>query len=95
MENKIKLNSELSGLNPQQQRMLKRLNWILVELANLGSEEEYFTFSSEALKLCAAIIKQSTVTNPEVESYREQALEYALETLLEQVQRSVIVSYDN
>jgi len=95
MKNNIKLNSEISGLNPQQQRMLRRLNWLLVELTSLDSEEEYFTLSSEALKLCAAIIKQSTLRNAPTASYKEQALECALETLMEQVQNSVIISYDN
>ena len=95
MTSNYKGNLEITGLSPQQQRMLRRLNCVLIELSSADSEEEFFSFSTEAMQLCAAIIKQSTLRSNASNGYREQALELALDTIMEQLRNSTIVSFDN
>lgn len=98
--NKEKLFIEIdaSELSPAHKRLLRTLNTLLQQVLTTEQEDLYFEGSAEIMRQCAALIKQARfIDNEKMASipYAEQALEFSLDTLQEQIEGMKVVSYDN
>jgi hypothetical protein len=99
--NKKKINLELDAteLTPEQIRLVKTLNSMLVHVLTTDEESEFFDGSAEFMKTAAKLIKQAHFTTDLVDvdniPYAEQALEYSMDILQEQICGAKYMSYDN
>jgi hypothetical protein len=92
--NKLEVKTE--DLNPQQIRLLKSINSMLTHIMTTKEEDEYFDGSSELLRLVASAVKKANFckTDNEIE-YGQQALEFCVDTLSDQVYEENLIKYDN
>ena len=69
---------------------------MLAHVMQTNDEEEYFDGSSELLRLVATAVKkaQFSQNNSEIK-YDQQALEYCVDILSDQVYTDDVVQYDN
>ena len=98
MSEKSQISFDTKLLEPQQLRLLKRINHLLLELTHAENEEEYFQASAEAMRICASFIKQSNYANKCKSTdinYSNQAVEFALELLTESIEKAKVVTFDN
>lgn len=97
--NVIRMELETEFMAPNQIRLLRQVNHILMQLATTDDEEAFFRSSAEALRLCASMIKQSNfagkLEDAEEIPYGDQALEYSLDSLNEHILKSKVVTFDN
>ena len=91
----ISLEIDTTFLSPDQIRLLNALYHTIYQTVIAGNEEEYFTGSAEAMRMCAALIKQSNFGSNRDIPYSRQALEYSLEILKEYIDASKVVIYDH
>lgn len=95
----LNLQIDTSELTPTQVRLIKSLNSLLLGVVTTDNEAEYFDDSAEAMRLCASLIQQSHFTqqfnSDKAIPYADQALEYSIDVLQEQVSSSKVVTYDN
>jgi hypothetical protein len=95
----IKIEIDGNDFTPQQVRLIRSLNTILTHVMATENEEEYFEGSAEAMRMCAALIKQAHFTEKlkgvDNISYAQQALEYSMDVLQEYVSSSKVITYDN
>jgi hypothetical protein len=98
-ESVIKIEIDGSELSANQVRLIRSLNTMLAHIMVTENEEEYFEGSAEALRMCAALIKQAHFTENLKDStnipYAQQALEYSMDVLQDYVTASKVVNYDN
>jgi hypothetical protein len=93
---KITLEVETEELNPQQIRLIKSINSMLTHILTTDDEEEYFDSSSELLRLVATSIKKANFcANDGKIEYSQQALEFCVDTLSDQVYEDDLIKYDN
>jgi len=98
MGNKSKMNVEINttNLNEQQIRLVKSINTMLSHVLETDAESEYFDSSSELLRLVASAIKKANFNNQGSNiAYDQQALEYCVDILSEQVYTDEVMKYDN
>ncbi len=94
--NKMTIDMNTDDLSEQQKRLLKSINMMLVHTMTTDEEDEYFDGSSELLRLVASAIKKANFSNKETEiAYDQQALEYCVDILSDQVYGDDLVKYDN
>ena len=98
--NKEKLFIEIDAteLSAAQIRALKTLNMLLNHTLTTDAEGEFFDASSEAMRLCASLIKQANFIDDMSESnipYAQQALEFSIDILQDQMSTSKVINYDN
>lgn len=89
---------EISTLNAVQKRHLIRLVKLLIHTMESQNEADFINGSAESMRLCAALIKNANFPqNADNQSipYGDQAIEFSLEKLEEQIQSQKIVSYEN
>lgn len=95
----LNLQIDTSELTPTQVRLFKSLNSLLLGVVTTDDEAEYFDDSAEAMRICASLIQQSHFTqqfNAEnAIPYADQALEYSIDILQDQVSQSKVMIYDN
>lgn len=93
----IKLN--VAELSPSQVRLIKTLNTLLVQVLTAPDEAEYFDGSAEFMRACAGAIKQSNFTeslkSKDGISYADQALEFSLDSISDDIQGAKLVNFDN
>ncbi len=99
-EKKLTIEFDISELTPAQVRLIRSLNTVLAGLVTTDDEGEFFEASAEMMRACASLIKQSKFTAEATKSkntipYGDQALEYSIDTLQEQINNSKVVTYDN
>lgn len=99
---KQKLVIELSvdQMHPGQVRLIRSINTVLGHLATTCEEADFFEQSAELMRLCASLIQQTNFTMGEQKkkspiAYGDQALEYSIDTLQEQIHMAKVVTYDN
>ena len=101
IKSKNKLNIEINthDLSPEQVRLICSLNTMLAHLLQTDREDEFFDGSAEFMRICACVIKQSYFTEKLIENnnipYVDQALEFAMDILTEQIAANRIIHYDN
>ena len=88
----MKLDTE--GLSTAQVKILKQLHSLIANVLTTDDEGEYFEMSAELLKKTSELIKHSNfaVENKNI-SYGEQAVEFAVDSLNEEIQDKV--NFDN
>jgi len=88
----MKLDTE--GLSTAQVKILKNLHSLIANVLTTDDEGEYFEMSAELLKKTSELIKHSNfaVENKNI-SYGEQAVEFAVDSLNEEIQDKV--NFDN
>jgi len=97
-QNKIIVEIETNDLSPANVRLMKSLNTLLYQLLTTAEEPEFFKGAAEALRTCASLIQQSKFTELHSSSdipYAQQALEYSMDILQEQLVNAKVVRYDN
>ena len=98
-KNKTKIEIDTTSLNTAQVRLVKSLNSMLLHVVTTDEEDEFFDGSAEFMRLCASLIKQARFAEflKDVDDipYAEQALEYSMDVLQEQILKSKVMSYDN
>lgn len=95
----LNLNVDVSELNQQQVRLIKSINSLLTHIMSTDDEEEYFESSSELMRIVAMAVKKSNFsTELQKKSeipYGQQALEFCVDILSDQVYGDDVVKYDN
>lgn len=93
----IKLDVE--ELSPSQVRLIKTINTLLVQVLTAPDEAEFFDGSSEFMRTCAGAIKQSnfteTLKGKDGIPYADQALEFSLDSISDDIQNSKLINFDN
>ena len=86
---------ELNGLELKaaQLRLIKTLNNTILQAITTDNEREYFNNSAEIIRLCASLIQQSNFKDTKIAS-NKQALEFSIDTLLEYMDKGLVVTYD-
>ena len=93
---KKSLEIKIEDLNPQQVRLLKSINSMLTHIMTTKEEDEYFDGSSELLRLVASAIKKANFSKTDENiKYGQQALEFCVDTLTDQVYEENVIKYDN
>ncbi len=97
-QKKVNIELDTTELNAQQIRLIKSINHMLSHVLTTDDECDYFDASSDLMKMVASAVKQSNFTaywaNNKNIPYAEQALEFSVDALAEQLGSS-IVEYDN
>ena len=97
-DNLINFIIDTSDLNPSQVRLIRTMNSLLLGVITTDSEAHFFDDSAELMRICASLIKQSNFASSLVENdipYADQALEYSVDVLQEQISSSKVVTHDN
>ena len=98
-EKMIRIEIDGSELTPNQVRLIRSLNTMLVHVLLTDNEEEYFEGSAEFMRMCAALIKQAHFSENLKDAsnipYSQQALEYSMDVLQDYVTASKVINYDN
>lgn len=86
---------DTTNLNELQTRLLKRAVALLNHVNHTEEEPEYFETSSELLRVVAQIIKFSNINKPgsDVE-FADQALEFCVDRLADQIYQKELVKFD-
>ena len=95
----LNLNVDVSELNQQQVRLIKSINSLLTHIMSTDDEDEYFESSSELMRIVAMAVKKSNFSTEFQKKasipYGQQALEYCVDILSDQVYGDDVVKYDN
>lgn len=95
----MKVEFDTTELNAQQIRLLKGICSMLNHVLTTDDEGEYFDGSSELMRMVASVVKQSNFTTFWSENsnipYAEQALEFCIDTVADQMNSNGITKHDN
>ena len=95
----LKIEVESLEMNEQQKRLIKSINSLLSHVVTTDDESEYFNSSSELMRLVASAIKKSNFASEYGENqnieYGNQALEFCVDKLSDQVYEDDVIKYDN
>ncbi|MBP9675028.1 MAG: hypothetical protein KBD63_08040 [Bacteriovoracaceae bacterium] len=92
-ERLLNIQLDTKDLSPQQIRLIKNACVVMVRTLKTGDESTFFTLSSELMHLTGCMIKQSNCAHKN--STGDQALEVAIDDLLEKLQSADVANYDN
>ena len=95
----LNLKLETHDLPAQVVRLIKSVHSMMLHVAKVEDESEYFESSAELLRMCASLIKQSRFpenhpNNTEI-PYGDQAIEYGIDAICEGLEKSKLVIFDN
>jgi len=96
-KNEVTISVDVTALSATQVRLLKSLNAMIKHVVSTDEEGEFFDGSAECMRICASLIKQAKFIEAfkaEDIPYAEQALEYSIDILQEQMSAHKVVSYD-
>lgn len=97
--NTVKIEIDTQDLSTQQVRLLRSINTMMLHVLKAEDEEQYFEGSAELLRMCAALVSQAhfneSSKNHTSIPYSQQALEYAMDIVVEYIEKQKVVSYDN
>lgn len=96
---KVKIEIDTKEMTPQQIRLLRTLNTLMVHVLQAEDEEQYFEGSAELIRVAASLITQAKF-NEETKKqtsipYAKQVLEYSMDILAEYMEDQKVVAYDN
>ena len=97
-KNILQIEIKTKGLDSTQIRLIKSLNTLLGHVLTTTEESEYFDSSAELMRMCASLIKQSNFTQNDQENgipYAEQALEFSMDRVYDQICHQKIIIFDN
>ena len=91
----LTLELDTSNLNELQVRLLKRAMALLDHVSQVDEEAEYFEASSELLRVVAQVIKFSNFNKGDSEiEMADQALEFCVDRLADQIYTKDLVKFD-
>jgi len=97
--NVLNLKIEADELSESQVRLIKSINSLLVYNMTIDEEAEYFESSAQLLNLISLAIRESNFLQDHNKSDKKnlgnQAIEYALESLIEGSEKLHFYSLDN
>lgn len=99
--NKESLNIKLDidELSPAQVRLIRSLSTMISHTLTTDEEADFFESASELLKMCAILIKQSNfiqnLPTTKAKEYSEQAIEYSVENIFENMDEKKLLNLDN
>lgn len=94
----LNLKIDTNELSPNQIRLIKSVNSMIMHVLTTRQEDEFFDGSADLMRMCAALIKQAHFIEIQDISeipYGKQALEYSVDILREHMEKSKVVTYDN
>jgi hypothetical protein len=95
----LTINFDTTELNPQQIRLIKSICSMLGHVLTTDDECDYFDGSADLMKLVAGVIKQanfSTEWNKDTDiPYADQALEFCMDMVSDQLQGTTFLRHDN
>jgi hypothetical protein len=95
----MNLEIETTELDSAQIRLIKKINLMLSNMMVTDEESEYFNSSSELLKLVAQSVKDANFSKFWSENsnikYADQALEYGVDSLSEDLSAQNLAGFDN
>jgi hypothetical protein len=93
----LTLDIHTEDLSKQQVRLVKTINTLLAHVLTTDQEDEYFESSSELLRVVATAIKKSNFSeeNQKPIEYGQQALEFCVDILNDQIYEGDLIKYDN
>jgi hypothetical protein len=97
-KNKAFLEIDTTELRPHHVRQMKNLMKLMEHILSTDSEVDYFDGSAEAIRMCAALIKQARFIEGMKEAnipYADQVLEFSVDVLQEHISTAKVVTYDN
>ena len=93
---KLSLEINTEEMSSHQIRLIKTINSMLAHVLTTEEEEEYFDSSSELLRLVASAVKKANFSSHDDKiQYSQQALEYCVDILNDQVYEDELLKYDN
>lgn len=96
---KVKIEIDTKEMTPQQIRLIRTLNSLMVHVLQSEDEEQYFEGSAELIRVAASLITQAKF-NEETKKqasipYAQQVLEYSMDILSEYMEDQKVIAYDN
>ncbi|MAX67950.1 MAG: hypothetical protein CME66_13520 [Halobacteriovoraceae bacterium] len=93
---KLTLEIDTNELSEHHLRLIKSINSLMTHVLTTQSEEDYFEGSSDLLRLVANAIKKAKFSenNQQIE-YAQQALEFCVDNLSDQVYQNEVTILDN
>ncbi len=94
---KLNLSIDTTNMKAEQIRLIRSINFLMSQALTTNNEGEFFESSAELMRLCASMIKLAHFANNNRGDipYAEQALEYSLEVLQDQISAADVLKYDN
>lgn len=98
-QQKINIEFDTTELNSAQIRLVKSICSMLNHILTTDDECDYFDGSAELMRMVASAVKQSNFTTEWAENseipYAQQALEFCIDQIADQMSTSNINKYDN
>lgn len=98
-EKQLNIKLDVEELSPAQIRLIKTINTLLLQVLTAPDEAEFFDGSAEFMRTCAGAIKQSNFTeslkSKDGIPYADQALEFSLDSISDDIQNAKLVNFDN
>lgn len=98
-QKKMHVEFDTTELNTQQIRLLKSICTMLNHILTTDDEADYFDGSAELMRMVASAVKQANFTTEWCENsdipYAEQALEFCMDMIADQMHEGDVTNYDN
>lgn len=96
-QNNLQIHVDTRELEERQVRLIKTVNTLLTSLMTTENEGDFFEHTSEIMRTIATAVKHANFTraNRGAIPYAEQALEYSIDTLTDELHDAKFVRYDN
>ncbi len=94
----LKIEMNVEEFSPQQIRLIKTITSLLSHVGVTDDEDDYFETCSELMKQIAAFVKQANFNDfPPYDHipYAEQALEYSIDNIVNNIHDEKLNSFDN
>ncbi|MCT4643165.1 MAG: hypothetical protein N4A33_12820 [Bacteriovoracaceae bacterium] len=95
----LKIEVDTTELDAKQKRLIKKINTLLTHVMTTDEESDYFVSSGTLMKLVATAIKDANFSKYWNENaniaYSEQAIEYSIDSLTEDLGADTFVPLDN
>lgn len=98
-QKKMHIEFDTTELNSQQIRLIKSICSMLNHILTTDDECDYFDGSAELMRMVASAVKQSNFTTEWNENadipYAQQALEFCMDMISDQMHAGDVTKYDN
>jgi hypothetical protein len=95
----VKVEFDTTELNSQQIRLIKGICSMLNHVLTTDNEGEYFEGSADLMKMVASAVKQANFTTEWATNanipYAQQALEFCIDSISDQMYETDFVKHDN
>ncbi|MGK0367400.1 MAG: hypothetical protein ACI9QD_000534 [Thermoproteota archaeon] len=97
LKDQLHIDFDTKEMTEVQVRLLKTVNVLLTNIMTTSEEADYFENTAELMKTIASVVKKSHFASDHNESiaYAEQAIEFAVDSLSDEINSEKYVRYDN